>query len=261
MKKNSFLKLGYPSPGFDSWIEYYFELDAQYSQQKIVSIIGIPAVNTLIGINLGQTSWRSRNVATGKELTLSAIEFLGHTTNCFTGVYSHAANVFYIKLKPGKFSKLFPYPAQSIENNQIQVSDVFKSFSLEQFQSQPSFGARIRWMENYLTGLTYRLMDLHKQHVIDQILKKFNHSPFQGIDTIDKLCKDHHITYATLRRYFIDQIGVSPKFCQKTIKFKQALQAYRSYGYTFSYEDYGYSDFSHFCKDAKQLTGAAPSLL
>lgn len=84
---------------------------------------------------------------------------------------------------------------------------------------------------------------------------------YQQPDLISHLCQEYHITYASLRRYFLEQVGVTPKYCQKVMRFKSALRAYRMAGYDFNHGDFGYADFSHFCKDARNLTGAAPAQL
>ena len=85
-------------------------------------------------------------------------------------------------------------------------------------------------------------------------------SSFQ-INDVYEIAKHLAVSQPTLNRYFKDTLGVSPKQCLKMLRFKVALKKYRSFGSTYLYEEFGYTDFSHFVKDAKRYGNRAPSLL
>ncbi|HEX6426295.1 MAG TPA: hypothetical protein VF008_01365 [Niastella sp.] len=238
----SFLRIAWPQPVLNDLIAYYFEVDATGSPEP-VRITGLPSVNTLIAIDLNKEQ---------------DIRLMGHLTHCVTGSYAPGAKAFYAKLKPGVFTALFPFTAQHIQDDQVETHQLFRGLSTGQFSALPSFRQRIDLFESYLLQHFYPFKIGYRQQHIQVFMQLFSNAQYCKPERINTLCNNHNITYASLRRYFLEQVGVSPKYCQKVIRFKAALQAYRTFGYNFHYPDFGYSDFSHFCKDARSLTGKAP---
>lgn len=241
-EQTSFLRIAYPQPALAGLINYYFEVDTTCSLAP-VNITGLPSVNTLIAINL----CREKD-----------IRLMGHLTRCVTGSYAPGGKAFYAKLKPGAFTRLFPFSPKNIQDSQIENLCLFKHFSAWQFADLPSFRHRIDLFETWLLQQHHPFAAFYRQQYVDLFISVFSHVQYSLPETIQALCDRHHITYASLRRYFLEQTGVTPKYCRKVIRFKSALQAYRTFGYHFNYPDFGYTDFSHFCKDAKGLTGKAP---
>ena len=183
---------------------------------------------------------------------------MGHLTRCVTGFYPPGGKAFYAKLKPGAFTGLFPFHPKNIQDDQIEIRHLFKHFSTWQFADLPSFRHRVDLFETWLLQHHHPFTAAYQQQYVDLFINVFSNLQYCQPESIQALCDRHHITYATLRRYFQEQTGVSPKYCQKVMRFKSALQAYRTFGYHFNYSDFGFTDFSHFCKDAKGLTGRAP---
>lgn len=238
----SFLRIAWPQPALAGLIAYYFEVDAGASTDP-VTITGLPAVNTLIEIDL---------------VSEKDIRLMGHLTQCVTGSYAPGSKRFYAKLQPGAFTRLFSFPAQEIQNAQIAINTVFHGFSLAQFAALSSFRSRIDHFEDHLIKQFNPFTHDYRRQYVNLFINIFANAQYCKPERIQALCNKHHLTYASLRRYFMEQVGVSPKYCQKVIRFKSALQAYRTFGYDFNYTDLGYTDFSHFCKDARSLTGRAP---
>ncbi|HUP11391.1 MAG TPA: hypothetical protein VM187_04250 [Niastella sp.] len=238
----SFLRLAWPQPALVSLIAYYFEVDAACSTAP-VNITGLPAVNTLIAIDL---------------MAGNDIRLLGHITQSVTGSYAPGSKRFYAKLKPGAYTRLFPFSPKSIQDNQLPIDRAFPGFSTAQFAALPSFRRRIDLLEAYLLKQFYPFTADYRQEYVDLFVNIFSNTQYCQPERVQALCNKYHVTYASLRRYFVAQTGVSPRYCQKVIRFKGALQAYRTFGYDFNYADHGYTDFSHFCKDAHSLTGKPP---
>lgn len=237
-----FLRIAYPQPALAGLITYYFEVDATGTSAP-VHITGLPSVNTLIAIDLIETQ---------------QIRLMGHLTQCVTGSYAPGSKVFYVKLKPGAFTTLFPFTPKAIQNSQVAIPRLFNNLSTWQFSDLPSFRHRINFFEHWFLQNYQSAVAAYQQQYVDLFTNAFSNTPYCRPESIQALCARHHITYASLRRYFLAQTGVSPKYCQKVMRFKYALQAYRTFGYHFNHADFGYTDFSHFCKDAKGLTGKAP---
>jgi methylphosphotriester-DNA--protein-cysteine methyltransferase len=237
-----FLRIAWPQPALAGLIAYYFEVDARSSTAP-VNITGLPAVNTLIEIDL---------------VAESGFRLMGHLTKCVTGLYAPGSKRFYAKLHPGAFTRLFSFSPQHIQDSQVEINSFFHAFSRAQFAALPSFRSRIDHFEDHLIKQYNPFSVGYRQQYVDLFINIFSNAQYCRPECIQALCEKHHITYASLRRYFLEQVGVSPKYCQKVIRFKGALQAYRTFGYGFNYTDLGYADFSHFCKDARGLTGRAP---
>ncbi|MBO9202195.1 MULTISPECIES: helix-turn-helix transcriptional regulator [Niastella] len=240
-ERSSFLRIAYPQQALAGCIAYYFEIDTTLASGPL-HITGLPSVNTLIAIDL---------------LNEQPIRLMGHLTQCVTGSYKPGSKAFYAKLKPGVFNTLCPVPPNAIQNDQVAIPHLFRDFSAWQLADLPSFRHRVNLFETRL--LRYQpFMTGYKQQYVELFTHVFSNAQYCQPESIQSLCNRHHITYASLRRYFLEHTGVSPKYCQKVIRFKSALQAYRTFGYHFNYTDFGYTDYAHFCKDAKGLTGKAP---
>lgn len=253
----SFLRIGYPRTAFASLIEYYFEVDSSGTGVP-VQITGLPSVNTLIAIHYKIPCGRIEEQKRKYTIHLPAVQLLGHTTQSFNGIYLPGTRTFYAKLKPGVFTMVFPFTSHEIQNSQVDIQSLFRKFSLDKLQELPSFEARMNYIEEQFK-LYLAMPFSYQQQIVTQFTRAFNDARFIASGNIEKLCKMNNVTYASVRRYFLQQTGVSPKYCQKIIRFKAALRAYRSNGYRFNSDDFGYTDFSHFCKDARHLTGKTPA--
>ncbi|MCS3797420.1 hypothetical protein [Niastella sp. OAS944] len=195
----SFLRIAWPQPALAKLIAYYFEVDATCSSAP-VSITGLPAVNTLIAIDL----------MAGKDIRL-----LGHLTQCITGSYSPGSKRFYAKLHPGGFTQLFPFSPQSIQDNQVPLDRDFHRFSVAQFVTLPSFRQRVGYFEAYLIKQFYPFTAGYRQQYVDLFIHVFSNAQYCQPEGLQALCSKHHITYASLRRYFIEQTGVSPSIVKR----------------------------------------------
>jgi hypothetical protein len=255
-EQTPFLRIGYPSPRLAEFVEYYFEIKTQASD-SMVKVTGLPSINSLIAIHLrNRTS--SINERTLQRVIHDEVTLLGHTTNAFTGEYGQENHVFYIKLRPLAIQFLLRCPGKELLNNQIDLTNSLTGLSTDELRSMVSFQARIQAVEKFLLQRLVQTTPSYRQQLVALCLKEFSGSIYLKNDRIADLCRSHHVTYASLRRYFKDELGVPPKFYQKAIRFKSALRAYCQVGYNFRHDDYGYVDFSLFCKDAQELTGKSP---
>ncbi|WP_343745804.1 DUF6597 domain-containing transcriptional factor [Chitinophaga sp.] len=252
------LRIAYPPPALCSLVEYYFEIDLSTATAS-QSIKGLPAMTTLLAFQLRPAAWTSVNDANGKVLLLQHAQLLGHLTHSCSSTYAPGTLMFFIKLKPGCAATLFRCPPAELENNQLPLPCLFKNPDLEeQLGSADGFADRVRLCNEALQRMLSQLPgNDHRFQIVEHCLRKFESLQLRNEKGLQHLCGSLHVTYASLRRYFLSTVGVTPKFAQKTVRFKKALQEYRSRGYNFYYEDFGYTDFSHFAKDAKALTGCS----
>ncbi len=95
-------------------------------------------------------------------------------------------------------------------------------------------------------------------HVISQIIEK------NGNVKVEKLCADLNINPRTLRRYFRQQVGVSPKEFAWFFRLNK-LHKYLMYDENISIHDVvyllGYYDQAHLINDFKKYARYSPGLL
>lgn len=252
----SFLKLAYPHEDLRSIVEYYFEVDTQ----REATIFGLPSINAALSFQLKNTA-SSFNEKTKEWITLPRVALLGNTSVPFSGRYGASSSVFYVKLRPLAKALLSDHPGHALLNASHDFESALKGFSFAKLQDLSGFSERVGYIEEWLRSVIAAKTLTDKQRCVQAFVDQLNTARYVQPETVDAVCSRMHVTYATLRRYCHSELGVSPKFLQKAVRFKSALRAYRQHGYTFNAYDFGFTDFSHFCKDAKELTGRRPAEL
>jgi len=256
-----FLKLAYPSGEDRSYVDYYFEIHQPHGTLPFY-INGLPSSNSLLSFNLNNQKWESFNAGAEKQIVHSGAQFLGHTSVLHTGIYPAGMHVFFVKLKPGIASLLFQEEARGFENEQVDLGYLWKhNFLDEQIKECAGFEQRIGIFKNVLMIRNIPSVQMEKIGRLNRMISSFSSLQLKDEKGINPICKANWITYPSARRDFIKYIGHPPKYCQKIARFKNALKEYKRAGFHFYYEDFGYTDFSHFAKESKQLTGLTPSSL
>lgn len=259
--KERFFKIAYPDTPFQEYVDYYFEISASTDAADFY-INGLPSSNTLMAFNLNQQCWYSLRDGSRTSIVFNDAHLLGHTSVLHTGVYTSGMHTFFVKLRPGITALLFREQAASFVNANTDLAYLWKKdLPVEQLKEAGSFRERIQLFQNGLLKILVHDHHLLKVQRLHQMIKDFHTLQLKGEKEIEKICKANWVTYSSARRDFLKYIGFTPKYCQRISRLKSALVAYKKHGYHFYYEDFGYTDFSHFAKDARQLTGHAISLL
>lgn len=253
------VRLAYPSVMLQPYIEYYFEIDNRGTGNTF-GMSGLPSANTLLSFPLTATAWASYSPGNTPVQHFSSSRLLGHLTIPHTSIYAPDTHLFFIKLKPGIASMLFRCNPLTLENAQPDLSSLLHSPVLEaQLITATTFAQRVKHAENHLyKKFQYLAIDDPKFQLVRHCIRQYASLQLNNEKGMAYLCSSLHVTYPSLRRYFLSTLGITPKFVQKTIRFRKALQQYKMSGYNFYYEDFGYTDFSHFVKDARALTGKSP---
>ncbi|PSL33608.1 hypothetical protein CLV42_103591 [Chitinophaga ginsengisoli] len=259
--KEHFFKIAYPAAPFQEYVDYYFEI-SPHTDAADFYINGLPSSNTLIAFNLNEQPWHSLKEGSDTPAVFNYAHLLGHTSVLHTGVYAGGMHTFFVKLRPGIAALLFKEEAASFVNTHIDLFCLWgKDLSAEQLIAAGNFRERIQLFQNML--LKRFVNDRHYMKVqrLHQLVKTFHSLQLKGEKEIEKICQRNWVSYASARRDFLQYIGFTPKYCQRISRLKLALKEYKKQGYHFYYEDFGYTDFSHFAKDSRQITGRPPSLL
>ncbi|TWV96225.1 AraC family transcriptional regulator [Chitinophaga pinensis] len=256
-----FFKIAYPEGIFRTYVDYYFEIQLA-PQATTFYINGLPSVNTLIAFNINCHPWTSVKDGTDTPIIHQQAALLGQISTLYTGAYCGGMHTFFVKLRSGISPLLFREAAGFFENTQAEFSYLWKDNQLEeQIQSACNFETRIQLFQHSLLQRIHDLPHLYKVERLHRIMRSFHTLQFKGEKEIETICKNNWISYSSARRDFLQYVGFTPKYSQQIIRFKNALKAYKKEGYQFYCEDYGYTDFSHFAKDARLITGRPPSAL
>ena len=259
--RQDFLTIGYPSPLVRPYVSYYFEV-RQAKDAAPFRVNGLPSANSLLMVNLGDASWTSRNEYSGGIVRHAGVQVLGQSSVLHSGLYDAGVQAFFVKLRPGVASVLFREEASSFTNQQADLSCFWRDHYLEErLREAPGFRERVQLIELLLFEKIGH--DKHWERVLQ--LGKICRA-FEGVQTriakeVGQVVASNWFGQSTARREFLRYVGFSPKYCQRAARFKNALKLYQQHGSRFLAEDYGYTDFSHFVREAKGLTGLGPAPL
>lgn len=238
-----------PTPALAPFVEIFIELKG-----RELPLVGLPSFQSMICINLANR-WSSVGKKSGRRVDVCGNYVLGHSDDMFIATFPEDVSFFFVKLKPGMASVLLKSRGSDLQDKQFDLLELLDVEGLNEFHSQSNFNGRVNTMQSMLIRLVERSTTSFKVNTIERAFTLLQSRTFIDIERLcDRLC----VTYPTLRRYFMEQVGLSPKYCQKIIRFKKALQAYQKNGYTFNVHAFGYSDFSHFVKDTKAITSEPP---
>ncbi|GAB3929976.1 helix-turn-helix domain-containing protein [Larkinella terrae] len=255
-------RLAYPRPALAAFVEYYFEVNQPATLANPLYLNGLPNLSNLICISLTAQPWLTINQQSGAVKAVKGSRFFGNLTNLHTSIYPAGVHEFYVKFKPGTLGKLLRFRNVELENANADLAAFIRSDNWEdRLQTAPSFDARVKLVEMMLLRRTQAVELDYRFQIVQKTFDYFGKQHINRPPNLAWICRELGVSYPSLHRYFTEALGYSPKYCQKLIRFKNALQLYRRHGSRYPFEDAGYTDFSHFLKDTRQLTQRLPSEL
>jgi AraC-like DNA-binding protein len=81
---------------------------------------------------------------------------------------------------------------------------------------------------------------------------------YKALNIISKYAEKKELSSRTINRWFVNEIGISPKKLSRVMRFHKALLVLHSYKEAGFYIDVGYFDQAHFIKEFKEFTGQSP---
>lgn len=257
-EETSYLKTARPSSHLQPYVDHYNEAFLDDPAGKAIWHTSIPILNASICIHLDGPGW-SYIDPRDRETVLDGSELLGHSLEVRKSRHPGGMRNFFVSLKPGFISLLLKTQHRDLENATIDLDDLFKyAFLEDQLRECESFEERVRWFEKFLTPHVLDWEFSFKYHLVQEGLTRFQKEAYREGEHLHEICRELAVSYPTFYRYFTEIIGYSPKFCQKLLRFRKGLEKYKMEGYNFPHWQYGFTDFSHFAKVTKQLTGMAP---
>jgi len=183
-------------------------------------------------------------------------------TNSFSDVSTFGdAGVIFVAFQPAGACHFFNFPLSEIENQSIDLSDIFfKEIKQveEKLYSKNTLAERVNLIESFLlkrfSQVPYYDESLIRTGV--QLIKQ-NKGQISALALSDKLS----VSSKSLERKFSEYLGKTPKQFIKLIRFQETLydiSSNKNINLTeYAYRN-GYFDQSHFIRDFKLFSGYTP---
>lgn len=250
--------LKYPCFELKDIVEYYFEIKIPGNSIKPFSIVALPNVNIVASIHLTR---KSQSFKVHRELGISDTsgdKFFGGLTEAITVIHAPGTHEFAIKFKPGVLHSCLINDSSKLIDSHIPLSKYLEQRVIDELKSKESFARRVEFTESWLLDNQHIFKTDFRFNIVSKAIYYINSCKEYKASVVSKQVG---VSSSTLNRHFKEVLGVSPKQCFKALRFKTALKNYRSAGSSDLYDELGYTDFSHFVKEAKSLANEPPSEL
>lgn len=168
---------------------------------------------------------------------------------------------FVVHLKFNSVKYLFSLPLGQFKNKLIDIEELWgqKGKDIKQFVSkQTDISVVVSFMNTFFESF-FKNKYIEANNRIDQIIEFCQKN--NGMVTVDELSKVFKITYRTLHRIFVREIGVTPKEYLRILRFNRVCKIINKYP-ELDWSDLiyscGYYDQSHFIHDFKDIIKATP---
>jgi AraC-like DNA-binding protein len=184
----------------------------------------------------------------------------GQIKNYFLLENTGVSKMMAIKFQPWAIKELFSIDMSSITDRVIPIPSHMATTTKELQKiavSSESFQDKVQQMEYELESLvSKKRVDFSSKHKAVKALIASH-----GQLSLKEIQEKYQISERALERYFKTDIGLSPKFYTRIIRFSYIFQWVQKPSIDWSEIVYkaGYYDQSHFIKNFKEFTGEDPS--
>lgn len=248
----------YPCFELKDVVEYYFEICTPNSSITPFSLVALPNANISVSIFLSDSSQTFKVHREYGIIETTGNRISGSITEAIAIIYAPGTHEFVIKFKPGVLYSYFAGEIQLLVDSHLPLQKYIKQEVIDQLKLKKSFDERVRFAEEFILDCLKNFDADHKLKIVSKAIYYINNNCEYKANVVSKQVG---VSTATLNRYFREVLGISPKQCFRALRFKVALRSYRSKSGYDLYEELGYTDFSHFVKEAKDLTRKNPSEL
>ncbi len=239
-------------------VEYFFEIQIPDNSINPFSIIALPNANIVISIYLSDRNQAFKVHRKHGISDVSGDKICGSLTEAITVIHAPGTHEFSIKFKPGVLYYHLSEKISTLVDNHISLQSFFDLESVNELKSKKSFFERVEFAEKLLLDNRDIFKSDFKLETVTKAIYYINYCRDYKLNVVSKQVG---VSNSTLNRHFREVLGMSPKQCFKALRFKSALKNYRATGSCDLYDELGYTDFSHFVKEAKCLTNSVPSRL
>ncbi|CAN5658837.1 helix-turn-helix domain-containing protein [soil metagenome] len=191
-------------------------------------------------------------------LTVGGVFIMGQRSHIYYTRQNGDTDLLGIRFKPGGISLLTKMPAADLLNQIVAAGDVLDIA-----------------VEDWRDLLLEKKNDAERIYLLDQLIIQITKAPTsewmacnRAVETIrhndhitvNALCDENGFYYKKLERAFLKNIGYTPKYYHRIVRFNKAIRQMRANknSLTSICYDCGYYDQSHFIKDFRQFAGTRP---
>ncbi len=133
------------------------------------------------------------------------------------------------------------------------LSYLMEQAVIDQVKKAASFDERIHVLNSYFQSIIENYSGSWEgMRIVSEILEHCS-SKNDFTTTVEEFAAKYNISARTLHRYFETTTSLSSKKALQILRIRKAVQELVASPGNFSYELYGYYDYSHFCKHLKQF--------
>ncbi len=248
-----------PAPALRHVIKYYYQIEETLSSTVVLQ--PVPARSPeIIEFMFASHFLVERFDRSGRENACDSA-VVGAKTNRHVNLYMRdRVDAFTIAFQPGGFEALFGVPSRELTNQDFDARDVLGSDIAalrNRLGEQADIGARARIADEFLCA---RLPDFEQECSVIRSARLIQRC--LGSAQIAELADRAGLGIRQFERRFAQEIGISPKFYARIIRFESALRLksmapdvrWTEIAYTL-----GYFDQMHMIHDFKRLSGATPT--
>ena len=170
-----------------------------------------------------------------------------------------SVNAMGVQFHTGVLPHLFRFDANEFIDQEISLSDLYKSDLQEKLLESNSLEKRIQLLCEFIKSINRS--DRSIDPLIASSLESIRHQP---LPRVRELLKTVRTSERQLERRFLKTIGVTPRHFLSVARFQRTLhylkQTHDPYFTTLCF-DMGYYDQAHFSKEIRRLSGYSPKEL
>lgn len=241
-----------PNPELERFIDFFWEtrFDELLEQNpEGFSDALFPNIGYTYLINLGtpfvmQVGDKKFNIKTDGFLPRSkAIECYHKEGNCLFGIkFKISPIIFKTRVNFSEY-KEYIYP----------LSYLMEQAVIDKVKKAGSFEERTGILNEYFKSIIKAYLGTWDAiHIVSDILQ-YCERENDFTKTVEEFATQYKISARSLHRYFETTTSLSSKKALQVLRIRKAVQQLANDPAGFSYDNYGYYDYSHFCKHLKQF--------
>lgn len=251
------LKIFKPALLLQDIVDNYMLIDSQDTDISNVKFVFLPDASSNIVINLGS---KAKVVNNSIEAVYSQSIYMGQIQTPIQCNSGTNLSLFCIRFKPNGFYSLFNIPSNMFVNKIYPLNDIIGnelSEIEERVYEAAEINEKLSIIENWIISKLKNEFTTNK--IIDYSIQQIKNS--YGALPIKELCDTLNVNYKFLERSFIKNIGFSPKFYSRIVRFdyiKTALEARAETDWFDIIARYNFHDQSHLVKEINYFTENSP---
>jgi len=241
-----------PLPELEGFIDFFWETkfdDLLKENPKGFSDALFPNIGYTYLINLGtpfvmQVGEKKFSMKTDGFLPRNkSIECYHRTGNKLFGIkFKISPIIFKTRVNFGEYRE-YIYP----------LSYLMEQAVIDKVKTANNFYERTNILNEYFLSIIQTYSGSWEQiRIVSEILQHCD-SKNDFTTSIEDFAAQYHIAARTLHRYFETTTSLSSKKALQVLRIRKAVQQLANAPQNFKYENYGYYDYSHFCKHLKQF--------